>query len=83
MKQTNTSEKGLEEYITQYLVDENHYIKRENTVYDDSNCLETDLFFKFLEDRQPKALMKLKITTRTYINIKSSNALMIQSKRKA
>ena len=57
---TNTTEEGLEAHITQYLVEENNYILRENKVYDNSNCLDTELFFQFLETTQPKAVAKLK-----------------------
>lgn len=57
---TNTSEKGLEEHITKYLVDENKYIQRENKVYDNINCIDSELFFQFLEETQPKAVAKLK-----------------------
>ena len=59
-KYTDTTEKGLEEHITQYLVDENKYIQRENTVYDNTNCLDNELLFQFLEATQPKAVAKLK-----------------------
>lgn len=57
---TNTSEKGLEEHITKYLVDENKYIQRENKVYDNINCIDSELLFQFLEATQPKAVAKLK-----------------------
>ena len=57
---TNTTEEGLEAHITQYLVEENNYILRENKVYENSNCLDTELFFQFLETTQPKAVAKLK-----------------------
>ena len=59
-KYTNTTEKGLEEHITQYLVDENKYIQRENKVYDNINCIDSELLFQFLEATQPKAVAKLK-----------------------
>ncbi len=59
-KYTNTTEKGLEEHITQYLVDENLYIHRENTAYDNANCLDSELLFQFLEATQPKAVARLK-----------------------
>lgn len=59
-KQTDTTEKGLEEHITQYLVDENKYIQRENKVYDNTNCIDSELLFQFLEATQPKAVAKLK-----------------------
>lgn len=58
---TNTTEKGLEEHITLYLVDENQYLQRENKSFDNINCLDSELFFQFLEATQPKALEKLKL----------------------
>ena len=57
---TNTTEKGLEAHISQYLVDENNYLLRENTNYDNVSCLDRDLLFQFLETTQPKAVAKLK-----------------------
>jgi type I restriction enzyme R subunit len=59
-KYTNTTEKGLEEHITQYLVDENRYIQRENTAFENANCLDSELLFQFLEATQPKAVARLK-----------------------
>ena len=59
-KQTDTTEKGLEVFIAQYLVDENQYILRENKSYDNVNCIDKELFFQFLEKTQPKAVAKLK-----------------------
>jgi type I restriction enzyme R subunit len=60
MKQTDTTEKGLEVHITQYLVDENEYILRENKQYNNVDCLDTELLFEFLESTQPKQVAKLK-----------------------
>ena len=60
MKQTNTTEKGLEANITQYLVEQNDYVQRENTFYDNVACLDSELLFQFLETSQPKAVAKLK-----------------------
>lgn len=57
---TNTTEKGLEAHISQYLVDENNYLLRENTNYDNVSCLDRDLLFQFLETTQPKAVARLK-----------------------
>ena len=61
IKHTDTTEKGLEAHIAQYLVEENNYLLRENKVYDNVLCLDKDLFFQFLEATQPKAVAKLKI----------------------
>jgi type I restriction enzyme R subunit len=58
--QTDTTEKGLETHITHYLVKENHYLLRENKVYDNVNCIDSALLFQFLEATQPKAVAKLK-----------------------
>lgn len=57
---TNTTEKGLEVHIAQYLVNENGYLLRENTAYDNVACLDSELLFQFLEATQPKAVAKLK-----------------------
>lgn len=59
-KQTDTTEKGLEAHISQYLVEENKYLLRENKVYDNVSCLDNQLLFQFLEATQPKAVAKLK-----------------------
>ena len=57
---TDTTEKGLETHIAQYLVNENGYLLRENTAYDNVACLDSVLLFEFLEATQPKAVAKLK-----------------------
>jgi type I restriction enzyme R subunit len=57
---TNTTEKGLEAHITQYLVDANNYLLRESKSYDNVACIDRDLLFQFLETTQPKAVAKLK-----------------------
>ncbi|MEI7676411.1 MAG: type I restriction endonuclease, partial [Bacteroidales bacterium] len=59
-KQTDTTEKGLEAHIANYLVDENQYLLRLNTTYDNVNCVDRELLFQFLEATQPKAVAKLK-----------------------
>lgn len=60
MKQTDTTEKGLENHIAEYLVNENGYVIRENTAYDNLACLDTELLFQFLEATQSKSVAKLK-----------------------
>jgi type I restriction enzyme R subunit len=60
VKQTDTTEKGLEAHIANYLVDDNQYVLRENTAYDNAVCLDSKLLFDFLEETQPKAVAKLK-----------------------
>ena len=59
-KSTDTTEKGLESHITNYLVDENNYVKRESKDYNNVSCLDEEMLFQFLEATQPKALEKLK-----------------------
>jgi type I restriction enzyme R subunit len=60
MKQTDTTEKGLESHIAQFLVNENGYVNRENIAYENVTCLDSELLFQFLEATQPKAVAKLK-----------------------
>jgi len=60
-KQTDTTEKGLEAHISQYLVEENKYLLRENKVYDNVSCIDNELLFQFLKATQPKAVAKLKV----------------------
>lgn len=57
---TDTTEKGLEAHIANYLVAENRYILRKNTAYNNATCLDSQLLFQFLETTQPKAVVKLK-----------------------
>jgi type I restriction enzyme R subunit len=59
-KHTDTTEKGLESHIAHYLVTENNYVLRDNKVYNNTACLDTELLFNFLEATQPKAVAKLK-----------------------
>lgn len=59
-KQTDTTEKGLEAHIAQYLVEENNYLLRENKVYDNVSCIDSELLFQFLEATQPKSVAKIK-----------------------
>src|SRR5690606_6297213 len=59
-KQTDTTEKGLEAHISQYLVEENQYLLRENQSYDAISCMDKELLFQFIETTQPKAVAKLK-----------------------
>lgn len=59
-KQTDTTEKGLEKHITDYLVNQNGYVQRENKAYKSTDCLDAELLFQFLEATQPKAVEKLK-----------------------
>lgn len=60
MKLTDTTEKGLESHIAQYLVETNQYQLRPHSVYDNATCLDKQLLFQFFEATQPKAVAKLK-----------------------
>lgn len=57
---TDTTEKGLEAHIANYLVDESGYILRTNKSYDNIACLDKELLFQFLETTQPNSVAKLK-----------------------
>ncbi len=57
---TDTTEKGLEGHIAQYLVEENKYILRENKSYNNVSCIDSELLFQFLATTQSKAVAKLK-----------------------
>jgi type I restriction enzyme, R subunit len=57
---TNTTEKGLESHITNYLVESNGYTLREGKDYYNVSCLDEAILFQFLEATQPKAVEKLK-----------------------
>ncbi|MBP6558016.1 MAG: type I restriction endonuclease subunit R, partial [Flavobacterium sp.] len=59
-KQTDTTEKGLEAHIAQFLVVQNNYLLRTNKVYDNVSCIDSELLFQFLEATQPKAVAKIK-----------------------
>lgn len=58
---TDITEKGLEAHISQYLVEENKYLLRENKAYNNISCIDRELLFQFFETTQPKAVAKLKI----------------------
>ncbi|WDL74207.1 type I restriction endonuclease subunit R [Helicobacter winghamensis] len=55
---TNYTEKDLERFIESYLL-ENGYIKRESKDYDKSLCMDKELFERFLQSTQAKALQEL------------------------
>ena len=57
---TDTTEKGLEQHITEYLVTENGYVLRTSQDYDNINCIDAEILFRFLKNTQPKAIEKLK-----------------------
>ena len=55
---TNYKEKDLENFIESALL-ENGYIKRESKDYDKSLCMDKELFERFLQSTQAKALQEL------------------------
>lgn len=57
---TDTTEKGLESYITSHLVEKNGYILRNYVEYDREYCLDTHLLISFLEATQKNELERLK-----------------------
>jgi len=57
---TDTSEKGLEAHITQYLCLVNSFQERHHSQYNPVDCLDEELLFKFLEVTQPIEIEKLK-----------------------
>ena len=58
--QTDTTEKGLETHITDYLVNVNKYIQRDSADFNSATCLDEELLFQFLDATQPNAVAKLK-----------------------
>jgi type I restriction enzyme, R subunit len=59
-KPTDTTEKGLEAHITQYLTTENGFILRGSKDYNNVSCMDEALLFDFLEATQSKQVAKLK-----------------------
>ncbi|MFY0744863.1 type I restriction endonuclease subunit R [Campylobacter sp. LH-2024] len=57
---TNYQEKDFEEFIESYLINQNGYIKRSSQDYDKNLSLDIELFEKFLQATQNKALEELK-----------------------
>lgn len=57
---TDTTEKGLEAHITQYLCLVNGFEERHFCQYNRTDCFDEELLFKFLEETQPKEVAKLK-----------------------
>lgn len=57
---TDTTEKGLESFITDHLVETNGYILRDHTEYNRELCLDTSLLIKFLEATQKDEIERLK-----------------------
>lgn len=59
---TDTSEKGLETLITNYLCDTatgNSFVLRQHPQYNRIECIDEDLLFNFLQATQEKEVMKL------------------------
>lgn len=82
MKKTNTKEDGFEKHIVDYLVNSNNYIERANSHYNNVNCIDEDLLFKFLETTQPKAVEKLKRYHKDLYQQKITKRLNDQIKQK-
>lgn len=57
---TDTTEKGLESHITNFLVNESSFIQRQSNDYNNQTCLDEEVLFQFLEATQPKAVEKLR-----------------------
>jgi len=57
---TDTTEKGLEQHITQYLTLVNGYQEGIAKDFSRTDCVDENLLFQFLETTQPVALEKLK-----------------------
>ena len=57
---TDTSEKGLEAHIAQYLCLVNGFEERPFDKYNRAECVDEELLFKFFEDTQPIEVAKLK-----------------------
>ena len=89
-KITNTKEIGFEEHIAGYLVDNNKYVLRDNSDYDNESCIDSALLFRFLELTQPKQVAVLKeyhkelyeqkIIKRIYDRIKASGIITVLRK---
>jgi len=56
---TDTTEKGLEQYITQYLCLVNAFEERHFNNYNRTECVDEELLFNFLQATQEKEVMKL------------------------
>ena len=59
-KYTDTTEKGLEQHICNYLQQHNGYAIRSSNDFSNISLLDEDVLFSFLEKTQSKALAKLK-----------------------
>lgn len=57
---TDTTERGLESLITNYLCSVNGFEERHFKLYNKVDCLDEELLFKFLESTQPREVAKLK-----------------------
>lgn len=53
---TDTTEKGLEAYITQHLSLVNGFEERHFDQYNRTECVDEELLFRFLDDTQPAAI---------------------------
>lgn len=55
----DTSEKQLETLITEYLIEQNKYLKGSDSHYNANYCLDTHFLLGFLQDTQAESLSKL------------------------
>lgn len=61
IRYTDTSEKGLEAYITLQLCQSNDFEERHYKDYDRTDCVDSELLFRFLSETQPQEVNRLKI----------------------
>ena len=87
---TDTTEKGLESYISNYLVETNGFLLRDHIEYDRELCLDTQLLFQFLDSTQAEEVDRLKqlhgesyqhkVTSRIVERIKSKGVIEVLRK---
>lgn len=56
---TDTTEKGLEAFITQHLCLVNGFVERHFDQFNRTECMDEELLFNFLEETQPKEVSRL------------------------
>ncbi len=79
---TDTTEKGLEAHISNYLVEGNGYVLRDRSAYHARECVDRELLFRFLEDTQPIEVAKLKAYHKELYEVKILKRLNDQIKAK-
>lgn len=63
MEATDTTEKGLESLLVNWLVNHNGYEQGQNRDYNTEYALDTTRLFRFLKNTQPDAMKKLQLET--------------------